>query len=108
MRPSRWGAPFHHARFGLFEVPARGLLVPVVVTARRAQITFARRSVRPRDRVVRVGFRGGPVAAGRGALGRPRLDEMLNLPADHVPVRIMPVIAAAFRDRGKLYPEPAQ
>jgi hypothetical protein len=108
MGSSGWVVPFHDAGFGLFEAPAGGLLIPVVVTAGCAEVAFAGWSVRPWNGVVGVGVGGGPVAAGRGALTRAGLDQVLDLPADHVLIRVMPVITLPLGDRGERDSQPAQ
>src|SRR5215469_3430843 len=108
VRSAGWGVPAHDAGLRLFEAPPGGLLVPVVVSAWRADVAFAGRADWPGDGVVGIGVGRGPVAAGRDALGGPRLDQVLDLAADDVLVGIVPVVAGAFGDRGEFDSQAAQ
>ena len=99
----------HDTRFRLSELPALGLLAPVMMTAQRSEPAFAGEpALVPGEGVVQVAARRGPAAAGCAAPGAAGADQVLELAAGPVPGFRVLVVAAAAGDRCQLDSQGAQ
>jgi len=97
------------AWFWLRQLPAFGLLVPVVVPAERGKSAFAGEpALVPGEGMVHVAAGGGAAAARRGAAGAAGADQVLELAAGLVPGFRMLMVTAAAGDRGQPDPQRAQ
>src|SRR5580704_5356159 len=92
--------PDDNRGFGLFHLPARVLLEPVVVAALRpARALTGPAACLERDVVLEVALGGGPSAARRGTGGVADLGQVPQHHPGIMPFGFMPVIATAGGDR---------
>jgi hypothetical protein len=89
-------SPGHLPGSGLGEVPAVGLLAPVVMAAERGEVAFAGPAAFVvGDGVVEVAAGGGATAAGVGAAALPHLHEVAQVAGGRVAGGLAGVAAAA-------------